>query len=237
MRILVINTTLLLLTVAASFPCSAQGEPSDSLQKKNRPDKAFFWGATFNNALVTFKGDNLPQDYFWRPGLGITLKTEWFFHRNIGVSAGFTFQAKGAGIITPDNYKGLGDPDSTHRARIKFYNLELPLVLILRGGSPIKGTRLRGEFGVIPSWNVYSKYTFLSIEDGFHFVEDQSDQYYKNDLFFAGAFGIDIDAANACVFQVHLYGNWGTKNVYDTSFYPNAEGRNVVYGIRLGWMF
>lgn len=237
MKILVTNGTLLLIVLLGSMHCSAQQDFSDSIKSKNRADKAFFWGATFNNALVTFKGDNLPQDYFWRPGLGITLKTEWFIHRNIGVSAGLTFQAKGAGIITPDYYQALGDPDSTHRARIKFYNFELPLVVILRGGSPIKGTRLRGEFGIIPSWNVYSKYTFLSIEDGFHLVEDQSDQYYKNDLFLASAVGLDIDAANACVFQVHLYGNWGTKNVFDTRFFPNADGRNVVYGIRLGWLF
>jgi hypothetical protein len=211
--------------------------PLDTLKRKEIFDKKFFWGGSFNNALTIIKGDNLPDKYFWKPALGVTLKTEYYFHKNIGVSVGFTYQQKGAGIITPDFNKSLGDPDSTHRARIKTNALEIPVVLILRSGEWIKGVRFHGEVGITPMKNQLSQHVFMSVEDGFHVVENQSDRYYKKDMPIQGVLGVDINAGDACVFQVHFFGNWGSKNVFNTTSFPGANGKNVLYGIRLGWMF
>jgi hypothetical protein len=199
--------------------------------------KRFFWGASFNNAVTIFKGDQLPNKYFWKPALGVTLKAEYYFHKNIGVGIGFTYQQKGAGIITPDFDKSLGNPDSTHRARIKTNALEIPVVLIFRSGQIVRGLQLHAEVGVAPMKNALSKYVFYSVEDGFHDIENQSDRYYKMDMTMLAMFGVDINAGNASVFQVHFFGNWGTKNVYNTNVFPGADGKNVLYGIRLGWMF
>lgn len=209
----------------------------DTSTYHSRWEKKWYWGASLNNAIVSFTGSNLPAEYFWRPALGVTLKGEYFFHPNVGITAGCTFQAKGAGIITPDRDKSLGNPDSTYRARIKFYDLELPIALVVRGLEPIHGTRLRAEIGIVPARMLYARYTFLSVEDGFHLIENHSDRYYKTDLFLQGALGLDINAADACIFQVHLYGNWGTRNIYEAASFPGANGRNGLYGIRLGWVF
>lgn len=234
MKILAIKLSIATLMGWACLGAYAQ---ADSIDENSVWNKKFLWGATFNNALVSFKGDGLPQDYFWRPGLGVTLKTEYYLTKHIGITVGATFQAKGAGIITPDLVKELGNADSTHRARIKFYNLEVPVALIFRGLETFRGTRLHAELGVVPSRNLYSKYIFLSIEDGFHVVENHSDRYYKTDLFIHASLGMDINAAKACIFQVHFYGNWGTKNVYKTEAFPGADGRNNLYGLKLGWLF
>ncbi len=224
---------VILLTTASL----AEAQQRDSVKEKSIWDKKFYWGATFNNALANIVGSDLPQEYFSRPSIGGSLKTEYYFTKNIGATIGVTFQAKGAGIITPDVFNGLGDPDSTHRARIKFYNLEIPIAVIFRGFEPIKGTRVHAELGVIPSKIIESKYIFLSVEDGFHLIEDHSDRYYKTDLFIHASLGLDINAGNSCIFQIDLYGNWGTANVYNTNFFPNKNGRNQLYGIRLGWLF
>jgi hypothetical protein len=232
MRTSVIKLIILLVTIS-----SAAIAQSDSVSQKSIWQKKWYWGATFNNSLVTFKGSSLPDTYFWRPGLGLTIKGEYFITPALGITAGFTFHAKGAGIITPDVFKGLGDPDSTHRARIKFYHLEIPLALVLRGLEPFRGTRLRAELGIIPSRMIYAKYIFLSVEDGFHLVEDHTDRYYKTDVFVHGLVGLDINASEACIFQVHVYGNWGTRNVYQSAAFPNASGKSELIGIRLGWLF
>jgi hypothetical protein len=239
---------IFVLLVGISFSAAAQQATEeattkkeiaemDTVPKKSIWDKKFLIGITFDNAVVSIKGANLPQDYFFRPGVGGAIKAEYYFTKNIGLTAGLAWETRGAGIITPDNVADLGDADSTHRARIKFYSLEAPIALVLRGIEPIKGTRLHAEFGVTPTRNIHSKYIFLSIEDGFHKVENHSDQYYKTDVLIHAQFGIDIDAAEACVFQIHFWGNWGTGNVYNQTAFPGADGQSRLYGIRLGWLF
>jgi hypothetical protein len=214
--------------------------PDTSLLKKSIWDKKFFLGLTYNNCLVGIKGNHLPQKYFMKPAMGVTLRSEYYFLKNIGLSIGFGYQQKGSGIITPDKIsyqQNLGDPDSTHRARIKFNALEFPIALLLRSNEWIKGTRFHASIGINPMLNVYSKYVFYSIEDGFHTIENHSKYYYKNDLPISASFGLDVNAGNAAVFQIHFVGNWGTKNVYNTTYFPGQNGKNILYGIRLGWMF
>lgn len=235
MKTLDISKFTLVILLMTAF--SARAQNSDSAKVKSIWDKKFFWGVTLNNALTTIDGTNLPQEYFSRPTVGGSIKTEYYFSKYIGATIGVGFIAKGAGIITPDLYSGLGDPDSTHRARIKFYSLEVPIAIIFRGFEPIKGTRIHAELGIIPSKIIESKYIFLSVEDGFHLIEDHSDRYYKTDLSLHASLGLDVNAGSSCIFQVDFYGNWGTANVYNPAFFPNQNGRNQLYGIRLGWLF
>jgi hypothetical protein len=169
--------------------------------------------------------------------VGASLKTEYYFHRNFGLMIGFQYQQKGSGIITEDKIKTLGDPDSTYRARIKLHALEVPISIVFRSGEVMKNVKLHGAFGVSPMTNFQSRYVLYSIEDGFHFMENQANRYYKNDLGINASVGLDINAGNSCIFQVHLYGTWGTKNVYNHDFYPDAQGKTRIIGLKLGWMF
>lgn len=233
--------TLALLLVGIATMTNAQSTSQSSfdtaLVKKSRWDKKFFWGVSFNTSWAKITGTNLPNEYFWRPTTGASLRAEYFFHKNIGISVGIQYQQRGSGIITPDFVKTLGDPDSTYRARIKMVTLEVPICLVLRSGEIIQGVRFQASGGISPVHNFESKFTQFSVEDGFHVKIVQNERYYKNDLAFIASAGIDINAANATIFQIHFYGSWGTKNVFNTNAFPNADGRSNVLGFRLGWMF
>ncbi len=228
------NMALLLTVLVAGVHAQTK---LDTLLKKSIWDKKLYWGITFNNSWTTIKGDNLPNTYFWKPSVGASAKVEYFFHKNFGVIVGIQYQQKGSGIITPDLNKTLGDPDSTYRARIKLHALEVPIAVIVRSGEVIKNTRFQGSVGIAPMHNFKSKFVQYSVEDGFHVLELQNDRYYKSDLSITASAGIDINAGNACLFQIHFYGTWGTKNVYNSDFYANANGKTCVLGLKLGWMF
>lgn len=211
----------------------------DSIPGKSAWNKKFFAGVMFHNAIMGFEGDNLPMEYFKKPGLGLTIKAEYYFHRNIGVSAGFGYMQKGSGIITPDyvSYKDdLGNPDSTHRARIKMNALEFPISIILRSNS-WKGIKAHLSGGIRPMYNVQSRFVMYSIEDGFHTIVKQTSRYYRTDVPIFFEAGLDINAGEATVFQVHFIGSYGTKNVFDSNAFPGADGRNVLYSLSLGYMF
>lgn len=223
--------------MAIGFAISAQVAPDSIKRKSSIWDKKLYWGGTFNTSWVTVKGNNLPDEYFKRPTTAYSLRMEYFFHKNVGLSLGVQYQQKGAGIITPDFVKDLGDPDSTYRARIKLKGLEIPILIILRSGEVIKNTRFQGSLGIAPLINMQSKFVQYSVEDGFHVIEIQNDRYYKSDFAFTASGGLNINAGNACIFQIHLYGTWGTKNVFNADFYPNASGKTKVFGLKLGWMF
>jgi hypothetical protein len=228
-------TMILLLLYGMGAAAQTQFQP-DSVNKKSLWDKKFYWGVTFNNSWATIKGTNLPNKYFWKPSVGASLKTEYFFHKNIGVMVAAQYQQKGSGIITEDKVKTLGDPDSTYRARIKLHAFEVPISIVWRSGEIIRNTRFQGSLGIAPMVNFKSKFVQYSIEDGFHVLELQNNRYYKNDLAITASAGININAGNSCLLQVHLFGTWGTKNVY-TSYYNNAEGKTKIFGLKLGWMF
>ena len=231
------NFTMALLMAGMATAASAQISFDTAQVKKSIWDKKFYWGVTFNNSWATIKGTDLPNNYFWKPSVGTSIRTEYFFHKNIGVSIGLQYQQKGSGIITPDFDKTLGDPDSTYRARIKLHALEVPISIIVRSGEVIKNTRFQASIGIAPMRNFKSKFVQYSVEDGFHVMELRNGEYYKGDLSFTASGGININAGNSCIFQIHFYGTWGTKNVYNTDFYPNASGKTKVVGMRFGWMF
>ena len=236
MKIRIVGTIICLLIVSGVHAQHAL----DTLQQKSIWTKKFLWGFTFNNAVMHITGENTPQKYFLKPGMGFTIRTEYYFHKNIGVSIGFGYQQKGSGVITQDNvsYKdNPGDGDSTYRARIKFNVFEVPLAVLFRSNEVISGTRFHASIGINPMKNVYSRYVMYSIEDGFHQIENHSDRYYKRDVPIAASLGIDINAGNSSILQVHLYGNWGQENVYNQRYFPGATGKNNIYGIRLGWLF
>lgn len=237
MKIMKVNK-IVMLFLLIGFAAMAQSPTApDSTLKKSKWDKKFFFGATFNNSWATIKGSDMPNEYFWKPSVGASLKTEYYFHKNVAILVGLQYQQKGSGIITEDKIKELGNPDSTYRARIKLHALEVPISIVLRSNDIIKNARLHAGLGISPMINFESRYVLYSAEDGFHFMENQDNRYYKNDLGLNASAGIDINAGNACIFQIHFYGTWGTKNVYNTDFFPNAEGRTRIIGLKLGWMF
>jgi Outer membrane protein beta-barrel domain len=234
----IMKANKLIVVLLSSMAGIAQAQPAtDSVKDKSMWDKKFYWGLTVNNSLTTIKGTDLPNKYFWKPSVGASIRSEYYVHRHVAIAIGIQYQQKGSGIITEDKVKTLGDPDSTYRARIKLHALEIPIAIVFRSNEVIKNTRFHGSIGISPMKNFKSSFVQYSIEDGFHVIENHKGRYYKSDLGIAASLGVDINAGNSAIFQVHLYATWGTKNVYNQDFYPDAQGKTKVIGLRLGWMF
>jgi hypothetical protein len=215
----------------------AERKESDSFDRKLR------FGLSWNQYWGTIKGSNLPEEYFAKPCVGASLRVEYYPLSFIGVGAGFGVQQRGAGIINPDlsggsfthPWEGPYDPDSTYRERLRMNTIEVPLTLLLRTPKDvIKGVRLSGSVGVVFIKNDYVKNFFHVPEDGFHVISDLTNEYVANDLAYQASFGVDIDAAQSCVFQVQALYTKGTKNIYKTG---TGNGQVETYGVRVAWLF
>lgn len=213
-----------------------QAQNKDSFPEIN-PEfftKKFRMGIAFNQSWSTIVGSNHPFDYFIKPSIGGGIEAEYKFSKNIGIGAGLLFQQRGAGIYTSDIVKEVGDPDSTHRHRFRYNCIDLPIRLIFKSNKGLtNGNRWSGSVGVIPMYSFKTNSIFHSIEDGFHQIEDWGDNFKKFDLSTNLSFGLDINAGDASVLQVHLYCSYGLFNTYNnTALYGNAKGNHLLFGIK-----
>jgi len=217
----------------------ALGEEHVVFEKKVR------LGVSWNQYWGTFKGANLPKQYFAKPCVGASLRAEYYPLSFIGVGVGFGLQQRGAGIINEDKtggtftrpWLGLQDntEDSTYRERIRMNTIEVPVTLLLRTPRDIvKGVRLSMAAGVVWIKNDYVKDFWHKPEDGFHTILDVSDDYIKQDLGYQVSLGGDISSAGESVFQVHFVYTKGMKNIYTTG---SGDARAETYGFRLAWLY
>lgn len=215
----------------------AEADVADPFQKK------FRWGISFGQQWGIIKGSDLPQNYFAKPCLGVNVREEYYFSSFVGVSAGFGILQRGSGIKNVDNYGGAFthpwevpqyDADSTYRERLRFNTWEIPVAILLRTPNITKGIRLTGSAGLSFYKVQWTKDIFLSVEDGYHRITDVSPDYLKSDIATQFSLGADIDAANSCVFQVHLIYSRGLGNVYKSG---PGDGKLVNYGVRVSWLF
>jgi hypothetical protein len=215
----------------------AEAEVKDVFEKKFRV------GVSWNQYWGTLTGDDLTEDYFAKPCIGFNIRGEYYPLSFLGLGAGFGIQQRGAGIVNPDNYGGSFthpwepnyDPDSTYRERLRMNTFEIPVTVLLRTPKDIvKGIRLSAAAGIVWINNYYVYKFFHKPEDGFHSSTDVSDDYIKDDLAYQASFGVDINAAESCIMQVHLVYTEGTKNVYVTEA---GNGRAQTFGFRVAWLF
>lgn len=214
----------------------------DSLQKgpkyrfKKIWDRKFNYGITFQMAWSAISEDGT-ADYFRKPSHGVGIRVTYFPIKYVGLGFGAQYMQRGAGIKTPDVDHGLGNPDSTNRLRLRMHSVELPFQLLLRSPSISSWLRFSGGIGIAPVFVLKTGSIFHSVEDGFHDMQDRSASYYLFDLDIPFSAGIEINASDAAIFQLHAIGSIGTQNVYRPSAFPNANGKNNYYGIRLSVLF
>lgn len=201
--------------------------------------KKLRWGMAFNQSFSSILGSNQPFDYFIKPSLGGGLELEYYFSKNLGIGTGLLFQQRGAGIYNPDVAKEVGDPDSTHRQRLRFNCIDLPIRLCFRLDKGLtKGNRWSGSLGVIPRYSFKTNSVFHSIEDGFHVIEDWGTDFNSLDLEISSSFGLSINAGDAALLHVHLYANYGFLNTYSNSGkYSTQVGNHLLFGLRLSALF
>jgi len=205
---------------------------------KNKLDKKFLWGFHYNLSWSTVEGiDDL--DIFTKPSVGAAFKVNYFPVDWLGFSVGAGHQMRGFGVYTPDVFKELGDPDSTHRLRIRTNNLDLPVQVILR--TPFEFWNV-GKFslslGVTPTMVYMARSVFISVEDGFHKVEDIKNQFISGFDFplHAGA-GVEINAANATLLRLHFFAEFGSKPTYINPVTGSKSGANRLFGLQMSFLF
>lgn len=204
---------------------------------KNKLEKKILWGFSFTNAWSTID-DADSITVFTKPSLGGGVMLNYFPTKWIGLSLGFAHQQRGFGIITPDVDKSLGNPDSTHRLRIRTNNFNIPIQLMVRTPFDIfKEGRLSIGVGITPTKVYSAKSIFHSIEDGFHDKQDIKNQFISGwDMPIRIAGGLDINAANASLFRIHFFAEFGQKEIYFRSG-TTATGKNKLFGLELNFLF
>lgn len=200
-----------------------EGEFKNAFQKKFRA------GVALNMYWSSVLGNDLPEKYFWKPSLGGVLQARYNFKEWIGVSAGVGFQQSGGGIINQDVTGGAfshpwivnkfgtrGDPDSTYLQKLRFNNIDIPVLLELRTPKDVlqPGWRLSGSVGVNMMNTLKVNKIWQSIVDGFHDDHYVTQNYNLKDLGIMAAIGMDIDSGTGQMFQVQFVWMKGTRNIY-----------------------
>lgn len=244
---------LLVLAVAFYGSITTTAQTMNSIQASSPAkapfEKPFRLGGSFNLYWTTFKGGNLPADYFAKPSLGMNLRAEYYFTSFLGVGAGFGYQQRGTGIKNTDNSGGAfshpwivnthgvqGDVDSTYLEKLRFNTLEFPLTIILRTPRDVvKGVRLSGAAGIIYLYNIEANDVYQSIIDGFHKNTPVTADYVRHNWGYQVSVGADIDVGGTgTIFQLHLVYNEGLRNVFASG---QGNGTQAAYGLRFAFLF
>ena len=234
--------SFLSLFVGLMFPLLLAAQNKRDIKAEDSPDffvqKKLRYGLAWHNSWSSLVGSNLPADYFYKPSLGFKFQADYYFNPNWGLNVGVAYQQRGAGILSPDEVKEVGNADSTYRLRLRINSFELPVLLLWRQAKPtIGGTRFTVGFGAVPALIARTGTIFNSVEDGFHILENVSPLYKRFDMLAQAQAGFDINAAGACLLQVQLFYQQGFINAYKSPTFANAKGYSSNWGIKLGFMF
>lgn len=224
------------IIIVSLLPLCMQAQEYDSTFFDKKPWR---FGFVFQQSWSTIVGSDLPDTYFAKPSTGGGFQAEYQWKKNWLLGVGLNFQQRGAGIITPDYDQSLGNPDSTHRFRVRLNFIDVPLSVRWRASKHwlIKGTRPTVGVSLVPGFNFNSDNIRISVEDGFDSVTDLNDHFNKFDVSASAYTGLDF-AAIGTLFQVQLFGNVGALNPYSSSgMYSRASGRNILFGLRVGALF
>jgi hypothetical protein len=197
--------------------------------------KKFHFGVTFINAWSSVVG-NTP-DHYYKPSLGGGVKVEYYPLHWLGLGLGAHFQQRGAGVTQPDT--GFTAPSmNTYRMRFRMNCIDVPVSVILRSPAILKRSiRFSGSFGVAPTYMFGATYNWISAEDGFHDITEYTSDIQAFDFQLMGSVGIDVNAWGT-VFQLRYVNSFGTMNIYRPGgVFAGYDGRNVLHGIGLGWMY
>jgi hypothetical protein len=202
-------------------------------------EKKFLWGFHYNLAWTDMAGvDSFAT--FTKPAVGAVVKVNYFPFPWLGFSLGAGHQMRGFGLITTDYYQALGERDSTYRCRMRTNNFELPFQVILR--APAFDFMPNGKFslmlGVTPTTIFMAKRVFISVEDGFHDVTKIKSSYAPGfDFPLHAGLGVDMNAGNAALFRLHLFAEYGMKNMFYNPVLDHYSGRNTLFGLQISWLW
>lgn len=211
--------------------------------------KKFRYGISFNGYWSKILGTNLPEVYYWKPSIGSTIQARYNFKEWIGVSVGVGFQQSGGGIINHDVTGGAfskpwivnrvgtrGDPDSTYLQKLRFNNIDAPILLELRTKRDVlqPGWRLSGSIGVNVMNTMKVNKIWQSVVDGFHDDHYMTANYNRWDLGMMAALGFDVDPGSGQMFQCQFVWMKGTRNIYKVD---PGDGKQSYLGLKFIWYY
>lgn len=211
--------------------------------------KKFRAGISMNIYWSSVVGNDLPETYFWKPSLGGIPTARYNFKEWIGVSAGVGFQQSGGGIINQDISGGAfshpwivnkfgqrGDPDSTHLQKLRFNNIDVPVLLELRLPKDVlqPGWRPSASIGANFMFTQKVNKIWQSIVDGFHDDHYVTENYNRKDIGLMAAIGMDVDTGSSQMLQVQFVFMRGTRNIYKVD---PGEGHQSYMGMKFVYYF
>jgi hypothetical protein len=235
---ILIASCLLLPTVklTAQFQGDSTWLKSSPSTTKVIPKKWITPGLTFTQGFTTIE-DASRSDYFVKPSLsgGATLSInpiQW-----VSLTSGIIHEQHGAGILLPDNVGGIGNPDTTHRTRLRLNTWGIPVAMTVRTPVLFDNTRISASYGMTYHRLARATKVFHSIEDGFHQVEEYTEFFVPRFWTTSWSVGFEIEVPGSAVLQIHYVASRSRQNVYQGGPFGSASGILVCHGLKLSTVF
>lgn len=228
---------LLAQNTSFTFPDTTQKASENILFQKK------YWGFSFNSSWTSIGnlfGGNQVEPFFFKPSVGGGFVYQKYFTEktNLGIGLGFQYQQRGAGIYFNDDNDN-SNIDSTTRWRYRFHTFEIPINLLWRSKKCVgkgEGVRWSGQLGVIPSYSRLVRRVYISAEDGFHTLINETSNFQQFNLIGNASFGVDISSGDNTVFQVHFQTQMAINNAYRND-YSQFSGRHLLFGVKISALF
>ncbi|TAE67955.1 MAG: hypothetical protein EAZ85_14600 [Bacteroidetes bacterium] len=220
-----------------TFPDTTKNNSKSILFQKQ------YWGFSFNSSWTSIGnlfGGKQVEPFFFKPSVGGGFAYKKYINdaTNIGFGISLNYQQRGAGIYYPDD-NDMSNIDSTTRWRFRFHTFELPINLLLRSKKCVgksESVRWSAEIGLIPSYTHLARRVYISAEDGFHTLINETNNFQQFNVLGNLSAGIDIDAGEKTMFQVHFQTQLGLNNAYRNDF-SQFQGRHILFGVKISALF
>ncbi len=224
------------VTLSAQFKGDSTWLKSSPSTTKVIPKKWITPGLTFTQGFTTIE-DASRSDYFVKPSLsgGATLSINpitW-----VSLTSGIIHEQHGAGMLLPDNVGGIGNPDSTHRTRLRLNTWGIPMAMTVRTPVLFDNTRISASYGMTYHRLARATKVFHSIEDGFHQVEEYTEFFIPRFWTTIWSVGFEIEVPRSAVLQIHYVASRSRQNVYQGGPFGSASGILVNHGLKLSTVF
>lgn len=224
------------VTLSAQFKGDSTWLKSSPSTTKVIPKKWITPGLTFTQGFTTIE-DASRSDYFVKPSLsgGATLSINpitW-----VSLTSGIIHEQHGAGMLLPDNVGGIGNPDSTHRTRLRLNTWGIPMAMTVRTPVLFDNTRISASYGMTYHRLARATKVFHSIEDGFHQVEEYTEFFVPRFWTTTWPVGFEIEVPRSAVLQIHYVASRSRQNVYQGGPFGSASGILVNHGLKLSTVF
>jgi hypothetical protein len=227
---------MIIAPLFSSVKAVAQKDSSNQFLINSVFEKKWFWGFGVNNSWANYR--DLKDSSFYRPSLGIHLKTEYFLTKSIGLTIGVGVQQRGMGIFTPDLDQSIGNPDSTGRLRYKSTTIDVPIQFLFRPEREVfKNGRIVAGLGITASYMYKALRIWKSVDDGFHEDTDITESFKTLDFPFRATIGTDVSVPGGSLFRAQLVGELGINKIYKVAGSNDRVGQNTLFGIDLSFLF